>query len=108
MVGNVEENDIFTYQSLGSTVWTKTFWILVVLLLCLGQTHLHLTSSYCACNNTFNSLKLPPAFLNITLKSLRTLELEETKNNRSFFVKITLLEVSGTMNKCVGLQMEMD
>ena len=38
-----------TYQSSGSTVLTNTFF---VLLISLGHTHLHLTSSYCAYNKT--------------------------------------------------------
>jgi len=46
--------NLLTYQSLGSTVWTKTLGILVVLLFSLGQTHLHLTSSYWPCNNMSN------------------------------------------------------
>ena len=46
--------NLITYQSLASTVWTKTLGILVVLLFSLGQTHLHLTSSYWPCNNMSN------------------------------------------------------
>ena len=46
--------NLLTYQSLASTVWTKTLGILVVLLFSLGQTHLHLTSSYWPCNNMSN------------------------------------------------------
>ena len=43
----------WTYQSFGSTVCTNTFGIFVVLFPSLGQTHLHLTSSYWACDETF-------------------------------------------------------
>ena len=45
----------WTYQSFGSTVCTNTFGIFVVLFPSLGQTHLHLTSSYWACDETLKS-----------------------------------------------------